>query len=321
MQGGDPMLLAERRALSQSAIPTGDMCHLSMSCKVVPWLASILLISLIPCASALVTSLSREDETLEFARSNEIAVFGLFDKADLSSRELFRSVASSPEFDGAISFAEGADPANFDWMRGANSLQPPVVILARGIDSVSVFERPKLYSTLKSFIFREALPPIVHLNPTTTTGPQRALASFAFQQEVVSKFIVLTSGPLDEEVEEELTDFAIHHKGDFVAFSVDFTTEEAIGVALLEVAGLERGVVFDGMPRPVALMLGPKSSMVFEGLFERSPFELFWADWGKAGKGGCKEKWKDPSGRKKASQTKLTKRKKKSKSKGISRDL
>mmetsp|Transcript_53358 Transcript_53358/g.107066 ORF Transcript_53358/g.107066 Transcript_53358/m.107066 type:complete len:289 (-) Transcript_53358:145-1011(-) len=262
-----------------------------------------------------VTSLSRHDETLEFARSNDVAVFGIFDKETIKSRDVFHSVASSPEFVGAVSFADANNTGIFDWMRANNNFIPPVIVVVKSLDGVSVLEKAIKYSSVKSFIFQESLPSVVRLTPSSSSDSQRALTSFAFQQEVVSRFMVLTYGHLEEEVEEELTEFALHHKGGVVIFSIDFESEEAIGVALLEMAGLERDAVYEGMSRPVALMLGRKSSMVFSGFFERSPLEMFWADWKKAGEGGCTGEWESPS------KDKKRKPKKKRNRNGITGDL
>lgn len=191
-------------------------------------------------------------------RHEKVSVIGLFGAQDGSIRTIFRSVLSS--FDGSVIFADStADRV----LNHFDKKGDPLVLLFRNFDSLESqtklqYEGPWDFSSLKSFVFSQSLPPIVAIgSPKSGDDPSELTRiSNAFRQTTVSKFIVLTHGSLGSDLSNILIEFANEFHGKLVVMHVDIDAANDIGASLLRMGGLSVTDVRDDKERPLALMVG-----------------------------------------------------------------
>lgn len=266
-------------------------------------------------------NLQFQADAKELLAEHEVAVIALFGPDQKSQRALYRRVSESAEFAGVgVVLADSTEPRVLEHFE-VDPADTPVVRMYRnfGPDGEEDAERHVVdfaegvfqYSPLKSWVFRESLPPVLHLGDNMN-GEQRrndelvARTFAAFRQVTFSKFMVLHEGDLMDEVEDALYEFAHAHYDELLVITVDMATSvgQELGSNTLRMGGLPRSAVRPGMERPPAVMLGETGALEFDGLYEMEPMEWFFSDWKEQGAGGCNGTWWEPPRKRKKKKTK-----------------
>lgn len=260
-----------------------------------------------------VVNLQFKADAREVLQDNEVAVVGLFDASSADQkgqRAAFRRVGESEEFAGVgVVLADstearvreffGVDEADTPWVRVFRDFGPD----GEGHDNEATpftvdYDGEFAFSELKSFVFRESLPPVLRLGGGSglKSGRWNQLAArsfMAFRQVTFSKFMVVHDGPYSDEVEAELLAFALKYRHELIVITVDLRDDagRGIGESVLRMGGLTESAVQPGMDRPIAVMIGDTGTLQFDGTYEPEPMDWFVSDWKEQGAGGCNGTW------------------------------
>uniref|UniRef100_A0A7S2ME33 Thioredoxin domain-containing protein n=1 Tax=Octactis speculum TaxID=3111310 RepID=A0A7S2ME33_9STRA len=248
----------------------------------------------------------------DLLKDNEVALIVLFDPDNAEQkkmRTILRRVGQSEEFEGVgVAVADSTEQRLLEHFQVTKEMTP-FARLYRPFDAngdrpdqqpqkpvILTYDGPWEYSALKSFLYKESLPPVLRLGAMDKTTPALAARTFmSFRQETISKFMVLHHGPLAQETYDELLAYGLKHRDVLSVICVDMSLDRAkeIGHNLLHMSGLERDAVHAKMERPLSIFVGSSATLVYDGFYEAEPLDWFFNDWMEQGAGGCSGTWKD----------------------------